>query len=236
MEKIFVSAIFLLAFLISSPFASAAEVMHLMSVSGSGTVESAPDRASISIGVSTYSKDAGDAQAQNARSAQAIVNSIIALGVERKNIHTSDYNFYPTYKQNEKKRNEIDGYRVTNSVNVIVDDLSLVGKVIDAALSNGANQINSLDFTVKDQSALKTQALQLAARSAREKADLIAKELGCRIIGIHRVNESVDRIYAPQMNRMMKSMAMMEDAAVETPVEGGTLSLSANVSIDFIIE
>ena len=236
MEKFFISAIFILTFLISSPLVSAEQALHLMSVSGTGTVESAPDRASISIGVSTYSKDAGEAQAQNARSAQAIVNSIIALGIERKNISTSDYNFYPTYRQNEKKRNEIDGYRVTNSVNVIVDDLALVGKVIDSALSNGANQINSLNFTVKDQSALKTQALQLAAKSAREKADLIAKELGCQIIGIHRVSESVDRIYAPQMNRMMKSMAVMEDAVFETPVEGGTMSLSANISIDFIIE
>lgn len=235
MEKILVSMIFMLAFLISNPLASAAEELHILSVSGTGTVESSPDRASISIGVSTYSKDAGDAQAQNARSAQAIVNSILALGIERKDIHTSNYNFYPTYKQNEKKRNEIDGYRVTNSVNVTVDDLSLVGKVIDAALSNGANEINSLDFTVKDQSSLRRQALQLAARSAREKADLIAKELGCRIVGVHRVNESVDRMYAPRMNKvMMMDMATAE--AAETPVEGGTISLDARVSIDFIIE
>ena len=233
MEKFLLSAIFALAFLIYSPLASAET--HLLSVTGSGTVNSAPDVASISVGVSTFSKDAGTAQIQNANSAQAIVNAIVALGIDRKDIHTSNYNFSPTYRQEDNHRHEINGYRVSNSINVTVYDLTIVGKIIDVALANGANEINSLDFSVKDQSKLRTRALQLAARAAREKADLIAAELGCKIVGIYRVNESVNYAY-PRMNKMMMMdrVAAMESA--ETPVEGGTLSLDANVSVDFIIE
>lgn len=234
MEKFLLSAIFALAFLIYSPLASAEEI-HLLSVTGSGTVNSAPDVASISVGVSTFSKDAGTAQIQNANSAQAIVNAIVALGIDRKDIHTSNYNFSPTYRQEDNHRNEINGYRVSNSINVTVYDLTVVGKIIDVALSNGANEINSLDFSVKDQSKLRTRALQLAARAAREKAELIANELGCKVVGIYRVSESVNYAY-PRMNKMMMMdrVAAMESA--ETPVEGGTLSLDANVSVDFIIQ
>lgn len=234
MEKFLLSAIFALAFLIYSPLASAGEI-HLLSVTGSGTVNSAPDVASISVGVSTFSKDAGTAQIQNANSAQAIVNAIVALGIDRKDIHTSNYNFSPTYRQEDNHRHEINGYRVSNSVNVTVYDLTVVGKIIDVALANGANEINSLDFSVKDQSKLRTRALQLAARAAREKADLIAAELGCKVVGIYRVSESVNYAY-PRANKMMMMdrVAAMESA--ETPVEGGTLSLDANVSVDFIIQ
>ena len=105
MEKFLLSAIFALAFLIYSPLASAGEI-HLLSVTGSGTVNSAPDVASISVGVSTFSKDAGTAQIQNANSAQAIVNAIVALGIDRKDIHTSKTLSDQSYNNSNNTNND----------------------------------------------------------------------------------------------------------------------------------
>ena len=168
---------FLMIALMSST-AFAEEKIPTLSVSGEGIIETSPDRATISIGVLTQDRDAARAQSSNAKSAQNVINSIAALGVERKNITTSDYNFRPTYRQDENHRNEINGYEVSNTIYIVLDDLNLVGKVIDAALSNGANNINSLDFGIKNRKKLQDEALILAIRDARQRAELVARELG----------------------------------------------------------
>ena len=124
------------------------------------------------------------------------------------------------------------GYTVNNSVIVVVRDIKLTGKVIDAALSNGANEINSLDFSASDTKAVRKVALLNAIQDARDKADIIAKGLGKRIVGIQNVSESTGYIETRRFGGNML-MAVAKDAA--TPITPGSLSLTANVHIDFIL-
>ena len=210
------------------------ENMPILSVSGEGTIEATPDRATISIGVVTQDKNATRVQMANAQAAQGIINSIVALGVERKNIHTSDYNFRPTYRQDENHRNEINGYMVNNTVNVVVDNLDLVGKIVDAALNHGANNINSLDFGIKNRRKLQDDALVLAIRDAKQRAELVARELGKSIIGIKDISINSGHVGIMRAN---KNMAFMESAVADydTPIEAGTMTCSASVHIDFIL-
>ena len=224
----------LIIMLMNTTAYAAEERVPTLAVSGEGIIEAAPDRATISVGVMTQDKDAARAQAANAQSAQNIINSIVALGIERKNIHTNDYNFRPTYRQDENRRHEINGYEVNNTVNIVVDNLDLVGKVIDAALSHGANNINSLDFGIKNRKKLQDDALVLAIRDARQRADLIARELDKTIVGIQEV--SINNGYVGVMRANQKMYAMAEMAMNDsTPIEAGTLTCSANVNIIFIL-
>ena len=215
-------------------FAAEAERVPTLSINGEGMVEAAPDRATISIGVLTQDKDASRAQAANAKSAQDVINAIVALGVERKNIQTGDYSFLPTYRQDENRRNEINGYEVRNSVYIVLDKLDLVGKVIDAALSNGANNIDSLDFGIKNRKKLQDDALLLAIRDAKQRAELIANELGKSIVGIQDISVNTGGVGVMRANQKMYAMAevAMNDA---TPIEAGTLTCSASVHITFIL-
>ncbi len=235
MSKIILAALVLmLSMAANGSTASAEERTPTLSVGGEGIVEAAPDRATISIGVVTQDRDASKAQSENARAAQGIVNSIVGLGIERRNIHTSDYNFRPNYRQDDGRRNEIIGYIVSNTVNVTVDNLDLVGKIIDAALANGANNINSLDFGFKNQKALQDQALTAAIKDARRKAELAAQELGVRIVGVQDVNINGGGFYGMQRNaKMMPMMEASMDAA--TPIEAGTVACSASVHVVFIL-
>ncbi len=223
---------FLMIALMSST-AFAEEKIPTLSVSGEGIIETSPDRATISIGVLTQDRDAARAQSSNAKSAQNVINSIAALGVERKNITTSDYNFRPTYRQDENHRNEINGYEVSNTIYIVLDDLNLVGKVIDAALSNGANNINSLDFGIKNRKKLQDEALILAIRDARQRAELVARELGKSIIGIQDISINTGGVGIMRANQKM--YAMIESADYATPIEAGTLTCSSSVHINFIL-
>lgn len=203
-----------------------------LSVDGQGTGTAAPDMATVTIGVTTQGKDAAKAQNDNAWVSNQIQAAVRGLGIEEKDIQTRNYSFYPNYSTDKDHRNEVTGYTVNNSVIVVVRDIKLTGKVIDAALSNGANEINSLDFSASDTKAVREVALLNAIQDARDKADIIAKGLGKRIVGIQNVSESTGYIETRRFGDNML-MAVAKDAA--TPIAPGSLSLAANVHIDFIL-
>ena len=129
-----------------------------LSVDGQGTGTAAPDMATVTIGVTTQGKDAAKAQNDNAWVSNQIQAAVRGLGIEEKDIQTRNYSFYPNYSTDKDHRNEVTGYTVNNSVIVVVRDIKLTGKVIDAALSNGANEINSLDFSASDTKAVREVA------------------------------------------------------------------------------
>ena len=212
----------------------AAEDMPLITVSGEGIVEVSPDRATISVGVVSREKDPAKVQAENAKIASEIIKSATALGVEKKNIRTGNYSFRAIYHNDQNRHRIFDGYEVNNTVTITVDDLNLVGKIIDAALSRGANSIESLQFGVRDKSALQAEALKIAVRDARSKAEVVAAGLGKNIIGVRSVSINSGSIQAPRFAKM----AMVADESsnsFETPIEGGTLSCSASVHVELEI-
>ena len=204
----------------------------LLSVDGQGIATAAPDQATVTIGVSSHASDAGKAQNDNAWVSNQIQAAVRGLGIEEKDIQTRNYSFYPNYSTEKDHRNEVTGYTVNNSVIVVVRDIKLTGKVIDAALNNGANEINSLDFSTSDTKAVRKVALLNAVQDARDKADIIAKGLGKRIVGIQSVSESTGYIETRRFGGNML-MAAAKDAA--TPIAPGSLSLTANVHVDFIL-
>ncbi|WP_337543192.1 SIMPL domain-containing protein [Mitsuokella jalaludinii] len=203
-----------------------------LSVDGQGTGTAAPDMATVTIGVTTQGKDAAKAQNDNAWVSNQIQAAVRGLGIEEKDIQTRNYSFYPNYSTDKDHRNEVTGYTVNNSVIVVVRDIKLTGKVIDAALSNGANEINSLDFSASDTKAVREVALLNAIQDARDKADIIAKGLGKRIVGIQNVSESTGYIETRRFGGNML-MAVAKDAA--TPIAPGSLTLPANVTLEFIL-
>lgn len=210
--------------------ASAEERIPTISVNGEGIVEVAPDRATISVGVITRDKNASKVQNDNAKIANDIIKAVSALGVERKNIRTGNYSFHQAYKQVNNKT-VADGYEANNTVTIIIDDLTLVGKIIDAALANGANNIDSLQFGIRNKENLQNDALRLAVRDARSKAEVVAAELGQKIIGVRTVSINYGSISAPRASKMMLESA--NDAAYDTPIESGTLSCTASVHVEF---
>lgn len=202
-----------------------------LSVEGTGEANAAPDQATVAIGITTHAADAAKAQNDNAWTAAQIQNAIAALGIDAKDIQTQNYSFRPTYRTEENRRGEINGYTVDNTVLVCVRDIKLTGKVVDAALSHGANEISSLSFMASDARALRKVALKNAIADARDKADIIAQGLGKRIVGIQTVSENTGY---PETRRYVGNMMLAaKDAA--TPIQPGSLTLTANVHIDFLL-
>jgi hypothetical protein len=110
-------------------------------------------------------------------------------------------------------------------VQVTMDDLARISNVIDAATQAGANEVGGVQFTLRDQDAVRAEALRRAAARARSDADVLAAALGLKVVRVL----SVEVNGAPRVP-MMRTMNMATAAAkAETPVESGTLEVTADL-------
>lgn len=203
----------------------------LLSVSASAEATRVPDIATISTGVVTQAADANAAMRANAVQMDKVMAAIRASGIAERDIQTSGINLNPQYKYVENQPPSIVGYQASNNVNVKVRDLSKLGKVLDAFVANGANQINGPSFEVDRPDEAYDEARLAALKKARARAETYAAALGMKVQRIVSINEGGGSM--PQPMPRMRAMAM-DSMAKETSVSPGEASLS--VSIDVVFE
>jgi len=204
-----------------SPFVRAA---------GEATVTANPDRVTIDIGVTTQASTAQAASAQNAKRLEAVMGQIRQAFGSAAEIKTAGYSVNPDYHYPPQGgQPTIAGYSANHILQVKLDDVSLAGKLIDLATQSGANTIHSLQFSLKDESAVQAQALREAAVKARRKAETMASALGMRIVRIVSAEEGGVNVIRPMM---VEAMGMQARAAgVPTPVASGTIEIHATVTV-----
>jgi uncharacterized protein YggE len=200
-----------------------------ITVSARGEVQVAPDRARVQVGVETQAKTAAAAANENNRKQAAILAAIRALGIPPASITTLGYNVFPVERYDDKERRSvIDGYRVSNIVQVETDKLEQAGAIIDAGLTNGANRVAGLDFMVKDQASAHDQALAKAVESAKRQADSAARAAGGQAT---ELLEIVVNDFEQPGPRPMLQMARSKDASemAPTPLSEGTTTVAVSV-------
>ncbi|MCZ2152586.1 MAG: SIMPL domain-containing protein [Bryobacterales bacterium] len=202
-----------------------------ITASGEATVTVKPDQALLSIGVTTQAPTSQEAGSRNAQQTQNLLTALTKALGNSGDFKTSGYWINPQYDSNPAKPsvNRITSYVARNTVEVKIDDLSIVSKVIDAAVKAGSNNIGSLRFTLKDEQAPKTKALIEATAQAREKAAAMAKALGLRVTRVVSVSDSTVPAGRPYV--MEARMAVADSAPANTPVEPGTMDVNANVTV-----
>jgi uncharacterized protein len=194
--------------------------------SGEAKVTAQPDRARIDLGVVTQASNSQAAAEQNAQKLETTLSRLRQMLGTGADIKTISYTIQPNYRYpKEGGQPEITGYTATNIVRVTLDDLTQVGKVIDASTQAGANRIQNLQFMLKNESAVQAQALREAAAMARNKADALASALALRIVRVLTVVET-SPVVVPVRDL---TFARAEGAA--TPIEPGTIEVGATVTL-----
>jgi len=198
-------------------------------VGGEATINAKPDQAELDLGVVSQATTGQAAAAQNAQKLDAVLAQLRKMLGSGADIKTLSYSLTPNYRYpKEGGQPSISGYTASNVIEIKTGDLPQVGKLIDAATQSGANTVQSLRFTLKDEQPVQSQALRQAAVKARAKADVLASALGVKIVRVLRVDEGgqpMRPVYAEAMT--MKA----SDSAAPTPVVAGTIEVRASVSL-----
>ncbi|MHB0970887.1 MAG: SIMPL domain-containing protein [Thermoanaerobaculia bacterium] len=205
--------------------------MQTISVTGTGRVTLAPDRVSFTVGVETNAADVTEAVEQSNRKTADVIAALKRAGVGEKEIRTSNFSIFPQQDYQEGRRPRIVGYQVVNNITVTRDKTADVGRLLEAAINAGANQVHGIGFSVADPARGRDQGLQAAFNDARAKAALLAKAAG-RTLGeaIAIVEGSAPQ---PPMPFYGRAVAMEAKVSGPVPVEQGTDELSYTISAVF---
>ncbi len=190
------------------------------------------DQARIAIGVITQAPTAQAAASQNAAQTQAVLDRLRSAVSDKKDIRTISYSVSPNYQYpRDGGKPTIAGYSAVNTVEVTIGDLSEVGRIIDIAVQGGANQIQRLEFILKDEKPARAEALRLAAIEARSNAEAMAAALGLKTGAVLTIEQG-----APESVRPPVPLAAARMAAVNTPVEPSPIEVRATVTLTVAIQ
>jgi hypothetical protein len=198
-----------------------------ITVSGEALISVEPDQAEIDIGVVAEAKTAAQAAKDNAAKLAAVIAEVKKIIKPGEQTKTIGYSVTPTYRYPKDGKPEIVGYTATNIVQVKMASIADVGRLIDAATSVGANRIQRLVFTLKDQDAAQRDALRNATVKAKQKAEDVAKALGVKLVRVMSVAEN-ERSVQPLARADFVGTAQRQ---APTPIESGSVEVRSSVTL-----
>ncbi|HLN13024.1 MAG TPA: SIMPL domain-containing protein [bacterium] len=199
----------------------AANTAHTIVVAGQGSVNDTPDQTSVTLGVETTKTTAQDAQNANSATMTEIIRQIAAVGIPADQMRTTGVELNPQRRPGPGN-GQITGYTATNRIVVTVNDLRLTGRVIDAGVGAGANEVAGISFGLRDAKADQTRALRLAVQNAKDTATILAQAAGVGPLRLVRLEVLGEASPTPRI-------ALAAAQSVETPVLPGMVSVTASV-------
>ncbi len=202
--------------------------------SGVATVKRAPDQAFVAFTTESRAQKPAEAQKLNAQAMTQVQDAVKRAGIPADAVRTLSFNLREDVDWVNGKRTSR-GYVVSNAIEVRVDKLDDLGKLLDAAVTAGATNVSSIRFELKDRSAAEREAVKLAVADARARADAAAEGAGTKVGHVVRIEETSDRNLPPPVPMMRMAEARMA-AAPETPVVAGEIEIRATVTLTAAIE
>ncbi len=162
-----------------------------LDVSAVGEVTRVPDIALISAGVVSRANTASGAITENANRMERVRAALRRAGIAERDIQTSSVNLSPDYVYAERQPPRLSGYQASNSVSVRFRDIRNAGRILDALVAEGANQISGPTLTIDKPQAALDEARTRALAAGRARAELYARSLGMRVGRLLVVSEGV---------------------------------------------
>ena len=205
-----------------------------LELSATGEVSRIPDVALISAGVTTQASTATDALAQNATRMERVRGALKRAGVADRDIQTASINLSPQYRYPTNEQPVLTGYQASNQLSVKFRDIRASGRILDALVGQGANQINGPTLSIDKPDAALDEARGKAIAIGRARAELYARSLGMRVMRVVSVSEAGGWTAPPP--RPMVMMARAESADAKTAVDPGEQQLQVTVAMSFELQ
>ena len=203
-----------------------------VTVQGVGHVAVVPDQLAFDVGVGITRDDLNTALNDSNVAMQQVIDSLVAAGVDKKDVQTSELSMNPVYSNRRGEPTELRGYRVDQAVSVVVEDLAKGSDIVSAAVAAGGTgvRLNGLRLQVGDPEAALGPARSDAVDQARAKAEEYAADTGHELGEVVKVSEVTDRSYDDR--DMSYSLSDSADSA-SIPIQAGQADLTASVVVVF---
>lgn len=212
---------------------------NTISISAEGKVTAQPDMAVVNLGVFSQGSNAAALQDQNSQKANKVVEFIKSQGIKAEDIVTSQFSIYPQYDYSGGS-NKLTGYQASQTVAVKIkgkDDLGgRVGKILDGATDNGANEITGVYFTIEAPDDLRQEARKKAIAQAKIKAQELADEAGIRLGKVVSISESAGGYPVPLYYD--KAVPEGRGGSVNSvpDIQTGTQEITESVTVTFEVK
>lgn len=202
-----------------------------ITVTGEGQVETVPDMATITLGVTNEAADARAAMDATSVAVTRVLGRLSELGIAERDVQTQQFSLNPVWSNrgsNQEQRAKITGFVASNMVLVRVRDMSALGVILDSVIADGANDFNGLQLSVQEPRPFLDQARRDAVADAIAKATLLADAAGVTLGPVVSMVEHGG-------GRPVQMMEMASARGGSAPIAGGEVSISASVSMVFSI-
>lgn len=199
--------------------------MTKITVQGSGVVHAVPDMVTVTVNASMMAGTMLDAQTKVSAIVESATTKLTELGVKGSDIVTTNYGYNPQYSYETDVRRLI-GYQASHTLEITCRDVMMLDAVIGVVTDCGMSDIYNVSYDVSNRGELYMQALDLAIRSAEEKALSMAAASSKMLTGLDSLSEnmSYDARFA------LKSAEADEAAGMNTGIRAGGVSVSASVT------
>ena len=204
-----------------------------LDISATGEVSRVPDIAIISAGVVTRSSTATAAIAENAARMERVRAALKRAGIADRDIQTSSINLNPDYRYENNQPPVLTGYQASNNVSVKFRDIRNSGRILDALVAEGANQINGPSLTIDKPEQAMDEARLKAIAVGQSRAELYARTLGKKVVRLLSVSESGGYAVPPPMPMMRAQMA---DSAAKTEIDPGEQQIQVSLAMSFELQ
>jgi uncharacterized protein YggE len=205
-----------------------------LDVSATGEVTRVPDVAVISAGVVTRSPTANAAMQEAADRMSKVLAALKRAGVTERDIQTGSVNLNPEYRYPENQAPQLVGYTASNSLTIRFRNIRSSGKILDALVAEGANQINGPNLTIDKPEAALDEARANAIAIGRSRAELYARSLGMRIARVVSISENGGYAVPPPAPPPMAMMARGERDS--TSIQPGEQKLQVSLAITYELQ
>ena len=212
---------------------------NIVTVDGTGKVTVKPDVANVNIGIISEGATVDQVQKQNTDKMNSIISAIKSqFKVEDKDIQTNNYSISPKYDWSQKVQ-RIVGYTISQSVDVKIRNFDQIGDILAKASDLGANSVNGPTFVIDDPEVYKAQAREKAIAQAKDKAKVLANQVGIGLGRIVNFSEGSMSNYPVAMYDSALGMGGGVSSAVKSSapdIQAGSNDVVVNVSISYEIK
>ncbi len=209
---------------------------------GEAHAEAVPDIAIMALGIVTERPKAAEAARENARAAQALIDSIKAQGIEAKDITTASVTLGPVYDEIRDangivSKRSLRGYSANNSLIVRIKNIAKAGALAGELMDKGANRFDGITYEYSQRQETYDALRREAARDALRKANIYAGALGKKLGRVLEIAARPEESPIPAaMAPRFKAAGPSAEAAFAVPVEPGAETLRTQVEVTFEIE